>query len=124
MYATFLYTFSNLSPSTHPISGSAPSNDLFDVSTAGLLLEACPFLFPVCLLIFESLLFFSSVTFYPVLSVSVYPSPLVSAAPPAVASGVDPLMFVIVADHPIADSERTIPGLFLPFGVKIFEFSD
>ena len=59
----------------------------------------------------------------PVLSVSIDPSQLVSAAPPAVASGVDPMLFFIVADHPISDSERNIPGLFLPFGVKIFDFN-
>ena len=52
------------------------------------------------------------------------PSPLVSVAPPSFASGVDPLPFVIVADHPITDSERMITGLLLPFGVKIFAFDD
>ena len=57
----------------------------------------------------------------PLLSVSVDPSPLVSAAPTAVESGFNPLMFVIVTDHPISDNERTVPRLFLPFGVKVFE---
>ena len=58
------------------------------------------------------------------LFVSIDTSLLVSAAPPEFASGVNLLMSVIVADHPIADSEQTITGLFLPFGVKIIEFDD
>ena len=106
------------------MSGSAPSNALFDVSTVGLLLEACPFIFTVCLVIVESLMLFTSVALLHVLSVSVDPSPLVSAAPSAVASVVNPLLFVIVADHPITGSEQKIPGLFLPFRVKIFDFDD
>ena len=59
-----------------------------------------------------------------VLSVSVYTSPLVSSAPPAVAPGVDVLLFFVVANHPIYDSEPTILGLFLPFEFKIFELGD
>ena len=55
-------------------------------------------------------------------SVDLYP--LVSVSPPVFASGVDPLPFFIVAYHPIVDSERTIPGLFLLFGVNIVEFDD
>ena len=93
------------------MSGSAPSNALFDVSTVGLLLEPCPILFPVRLLIVESLLFFLSVALFPVLSMSVDPSTLVSAAPPTFASEVDPLMFVVVAYHPFSDSEQKITGL-------------
>ena len=58
------------------------------------------------------------------LYMSVDPSLLVYYAPTAFASGVDPLLLVIVADHPIFDSERKIPGLFLPFRVKIVEFDD
>ena len=58
------------------------------------------------------------------LSVSVDTCPLVSYAPPVVVSGVDPLLFVIVADHPIADSESTIPGLFFPFGLNTFQLYD
>ena len=81
-------------------------------------------LFTVRLLIFESLMLFTSVALFPVLSVSVDIYPLVSSSPPAFASGVDPLPFVIVADHPITDSERMIPGLFLPLRVKIIEFDD
>ena len=102
------------------MSGSAPSNALFDVSTAGLLLEDDPLLFPVCQLIFESLLLFMYIALIPVLSVSIDPSQLVSTAPPSFSYIVDPLLFVIVMYHPITDSERTIPGLFLPFGVNIF----
>ena len=72
-------------------------------------------MFPVCLLIVKLLLLFMSVVLLPVLSVSVDPSPLVSAAPPAVLSEVDLLIFVIVLDHPIANIERTVPRFFLPF---------
>ena len=108
------------------MSGSAHLNALFDVSTVRLLPEACPFLFPVCpcMLLVESLLFFLSVPLFPVSFVSIYPSLLLSVAPPSFASGVNPLPPVIVADHPIADSDQTIPGLFLPFGVNIIEFND
>ena len=104
--------------------GSAPSNALFDVSTVRLLLEDFPFLFPVSLLIVESLLLFPTVVLFPVLAVSVDPYPILLAALPTFSSGINPLPFIIVADHHIADSERTIPGLFLPFGVNIFEFDD
>ena len=106
------------------MSGSDPSNELFDVFTFGLLLEACPFLFPVCLLIVDQLLLFPSVALIPVLYVSVDPSPLVSAAPPAVAYGVDLLIFFVVADHPIANSEWMITGLFLPVRVSILKFNN
>ena len=102
--------------------GSAPSNALFDVSIVGFLLEFCQFLFPIHMLIVESLLLSPSVAFFPLLSVD--PSPLVSVAPPSFASGVDPLQFDIVADHPITNSEKTITGLLLPFEVNIFEFDD
>ena len=119
-----LPTFSKISPRTHPMSGSAPSNSLFDVSTVLLILEAWPFLFPVRLLIVELYLLFPSVALFPVLCVYVDPSPLVSAAPPSFASGVYPLLFFIFVYHPIVDSERTIPGLFLRFGVKIFKFDN
>ena len=105
------------------MSGSAPSDVLFDVSTVGLILEACSFLFPVRLLIVELFLLFPSVLLFPVLSVSIDTSPLVYVAPPSFASVVDPLPFVIIADHPIADSERKIPGLLLPFRVKIIDFN-
>ena len=30
------------------MSGSAPLGALFDVSTVGLIIEACPFLFTIC----------------------------------------------------------------------------
>ena len=101
------------------MSGSTPLNTLFDVSTIRLLLESCPLLSPVLMLIVESFLLFKSVALFPVLSVSIDPSLLVSAAPPAFASGVDPLTFVISADHSITKSERTIPGLFLPSGSRL-----
>ena len=78
------------------MSGSAPSNYLFDVSTVRLLPKYFPFLFPVRLLIVESMLLFPSVALFPVLSVSVDPSPLVSAAPPT---------FVFIAD-PTCSSPR------------------
>ena len=101
------------------MSGSDPSNALFVVYIVGLLIKTCLVLFPVILLIVGSFLFFQSVVLFPVLSVSVDPSPLVSVSPPAFSSGVNPLRFVIVVDHPISDSERTIPGLFLTFRDKI-----
>ena len=108
------------------MSGSYPLNAKFDVSTVRLILKDFLLLFPVrpCVLLVESMLFFPSVALFTVLFVSVDPSPLVSAAPPTFASGVDPLPSVIVAYHPIASSEQTIPGLFLPFGVNIIEFDD
>ena len=108
------------------MSGSAPSNALFDVSTFGLILKACPFLFPVCpcVLLVESTLLFKPIELFHVLFVSIDISPLVSTDPPIFASGVDPLPSFIVADHPIYDSERKIPGLFLHFGVKIIGFDD
>ena len=107
------------------MSGSAPLDALFDVSIVGLLLESCPFLFHVflCVLLVESLMLFPFVAVFPVLFVSVYTSPLVSAAPPVSASRVDPLPSVVVTDHPIDESERIIPGLFLPFEVNIIEFN-
>ena len=104
------------------MSGSAPSNSLFYVSTVGLILEDFIFLFLVCLLIVESFLLFPSTMFFPVFSVSVDPSLIVSPAPPVVASGVDQLLFVIVSDRTIDDSELKITGLFLPFEFNIFEF--
>ena len=67
---------------------------------------------------------FPSVAFFPAFSMSVDPPPLISAAPPAFSFGVNLLSFVIVADHHMANSERTIPGLFLHFGVKIIKFDD
>ena len=67
---------------------------------------------------------FLSVALFTVLYVSVDTYQLVSAATPAFASGFDPLPSFIVTDHPITDSERTIPGLFLPFGIKIIKFDD
>ena len=67
---------------------------------------------------------FLSVALFPVLFVSVDPSPLVSAARPAFVSRVNPLPSDIVTNHPIADSEQTIPGLFLPVGINIIEFDD
>ena len=106
------------------MSGSGPSNALFDVSTIGLLLKYCPLLFPVSLLIAESLMLFLSVVLFPVLYLFVNLSPLVSAAPPAFASIVNPLPIVIVADRPISDSERKIHELFPPFGVKIIEINE
>ena len=106
------------------MSDSDISNDLFYVSTVGLILDAFQFMFPVCQLIVESLMLFPPVLLLCVLSISVYPSPLVSAAPPGVASIVDTLLFVIIADHPIAKSERKIPMLFLLFGVKISEIDN
>ena len=105
------------------MSSSVPLNTFFDVYTVGLLLEACPFLFPVHMLIVESLMLFQSVVLFPMLSVSIDTSLPVSASPPTFASGVNPLTFTIAADHPIHDSERTIPGLLLPFGVNIIEFN-
>ena len=102
--------------------GSAPSNTLFDASTVGLLLGVFLFIFTVHLLIVESLLLFMSVALFTLLSVDNYP--LVSVSPPAFASGFDPPPLAIVTDHPIADSDRKIPGLFLPFGFNIVEFDD
>ena len=106
------------------MSVSAPLNALFYVCTVRLLIKAFPLLFPVPFIIIESLLLYPSVELFPELSMSVDPYLLVSAAPKAFASGVDPLPFVIVTDHPISDSERTIPGLFLLFGVRIINFGD
>ena len=95
------------------MSGSAPPNALCGVSTIGLLIKACPLLFPVCMLIVELLMLFPSVAFFRVLFVSVDPSPLVSDDPPVFASEVDPLPLIIVADHLISNSERKIHGFFL-----------
>ena len=108
------------------MSGSAPPNALFDVSTVRLLLEACMFLFPVrpCVLLVESLMLFPSVALFLQLFLSVDTSPLVSAAPPEFASGVYPIPSIIVIDHPIFNSYMTIPELFLPFGVNIINFGD
>ena len=89
-----------------------------------LLIEDFPFLFRVRILIVGSLLLFPYVAVFPVLSVSVDTSPLVFADPPAFASVVNLLLFVIVADHPISDINQTTTGLFLPFGFKIFYFDD
>ena len=97
----------------------APLNTLFDVFNVKLIIEASPVLFLVRLLIAESFLLFPSVVLLPVLSVSIDSSWLVSAAPPVVAHGVVLLMFIIVADNPISDSDWTIPGLFLPFRINI-----
>ena len=63
---------------------------------------------------------FTSKVLLPVLTVSVDPSTLVYTASPAVAFGVDPLMFVIVVYHHIADSERKFLGSSSLCGSRYF----
>ena len=81
-------------------------------------------MFHVCLLIVELLLLFTSVALFSVFYVSEDTSPLVSAAPTAFSSGVNPLPSVIFVYQPISDSERIIPGLFLHSGFNVIEFDD